>query len=125
MTGRERAGQQKAGGIRDHMAVAAHIRMLLPALSQGEQTVALWLLERGNLTNNPKIGEVASVLGISEAMVVKVARRLGYGGFKDLRADLLAYYAHLRVEIDEELSREDSVAQIVRKVFATERSALE
>lgn len=58
-------------------------------------------------------------------MVVKVARRLGYGGFKDLRADLLAYYAHLKVELDEDLSRDDSVAQIVRKVFAAERSALE
>lgn len=58
-------------------------------------------------------------------MVVKVARRLGYGGFKELRADLLAYYANLRVEIDEELRREDSIPQIVRKVFATERSALE
>jgi DNA-binding MurR/RpiR family transcriptional regulator len=107
------------------MAVAAHIRMLLPALSQGEQNVATWLLERGNLTNNPKIGEVAAALGISEAMVVKVARRLGYSGFKDLRADLLAYYSHLKVELDEDLSRDDSVAQIVRKVFAAERSALE
>ena len=125
MTNKERAGHQKESKTRDHMAVAAHIRMLLPALSQGEQTVALWLLERGNLTNNPKIGEVATALGISEAMVVKVARRLGYGGFKDLRADLMAYYANLRVEIDEELRREDSIPQIVRKVFATERSALE
>ena len=110
---------------RDHMAVAAHIRMLLPALSQGEQAVALWLLERGNLTNGPKIGEVAEALGVSEAMVVKVSRRLGYGGFKELRAELLAYYSHLKVELDEELSQEDSISQIVRKVFATERSALE
>ncbi len=125
MTNRERAGHQKDSGSRDHMAVAAHIRMLLPALSQGEQNVALWLLERGNLTSNPKIGEVAAALGISEAMVVKVARRLGYGGFKELRAELLAYYANLRVEIDEELRREDTIPQIVRKVFATERSALE
>ena len=58
-------------------------------------------------------------------MVVKVSRRLGYGGFKELRAELLAYYSHLKVELDEELSQEDSISQIVRKVFATERSALE
>ena len=125
MISRDRTGQQENVRSRDHMAVAAHIRMLLPALSQGEQAVALWLLERGNLTSNPKIGEVAAALGISEAMVVKVARRLGYGGFKELRAELMAYYANLRVEIDEELRREDSIPQIVRKVFATERSALE
>lgn len=107
------------------MAVAARIRMMLPALSQGEQTVAGWLLQRNNLTSNQKIGEVASALGVSEAMIVKVARHLGYGGFKDLRADLLAYFGQLKVEIDEELSHEDSVAQIVRKVFASERGALE
>lgn len=110
---------------RDPMAVGPQLRMLLPTLTPAEWTVADWFLRRENFTKSPTIGEVATALGVSEPFLVKVARRLGYPGFKALRTALLAYHSIPQIEMHQDLSRDDSVSEIKRKIFQATRQVLD
>jgi RpiR family transcriptional regulator, repressor of rpiB and als operon len=69
--------------------------------------------------------QVASDADISEAMVVKTAKRLGFAGFRELRAALSAYKKQPNVDLHEDLKEEDTAEVIVQKVFRTAMHALE
>jgi RpiR family transcriptional regulator, repressor of rpiB and als operon len=57
--------------------------------------------------------------------VVKTAKRLGFAGFKELRAALSAYKQLPHVDLHEDLRPEDTAEVIVQKVFRTAIQALE
>ena len=69
--------------------------------------------------------QVAADADISEAMVVKTAKRLGFSGFRELRAALRAYKKQPNVDLHEDLGEHDSAEVIVQKVFRTAIQALE
>ena len=58
-------------------------------------------------------------------MVVKIAKKLGFGGFKDFRTGLVDYHSLPSADLHRELSPDDSGAEIVQKVFRTSMQALE
>lgn len=106
------------------LATGAKIRMLLSSLNTNERIIADWLLIKGNLTEGISIRKVASSLAISEPMVVKVAKKLGYSGFRELRGALLAYFDVLPFEKEEEISESDSLTVVMEKVFSNSIQAL-
>ena len=69
--------------------------------------------------------QVAAEADVSEAMVVKTAKRLGFAGFKELRAALSAYKKLPHVDLHEDLGEHDGAEVIVQKVFRTAIQALE
>ena len=108
----------------DPRTVGPRIRMLLPELTPSEARLAELMLRSSGDDPLP-LKQVAADAAISEAMVVKAAKRLGYAGFRELRAAVSAYKKLPNVDLHEDLGEHDSAEVIVQKVFRTAIHALE
>lgn len=109
----------------DARAVGAQIRMRLPSLTPLEGKVATDILARKDINEATPLRTVAEGSGVSEAMVVKVAKKLGFAGFRDFRQGLVDYYNSDTAALHSEIGPEDTAGQIVQKVFRTAMQALE
>lgn len=109
----------------DPRAVGPQIRMRLPSLTPLEGKVAADILARRDITENTALREVAEGSGVSEAMVVKVAKKLGFAGFREFRAGLIDYYGSESASLHSEISADDRAGEVVQKVFRTAMQALE
>ena len=109
----------------DPRAVGAQIRMRLPSLTPLEGKVAADILARKDITDAMPLREVATGSGVSEAMVVKVAKKLGFAGFREFRQGLVDYYSSDTAALHSEISETDTAGEIVQKVFRTAMQALE
>ncbi len=108
----------------DPRTVGPRIRMLLPELTPSEARVAELML-RSSADDALPLKQVAADADISEAMVVKAAKRLGFAGFRELRAAVNSYKQLPNVDLHEDLGEHDSAEVIVQKVFRTAIHALE
>jgi len=108
----------------DVRTVGPRIRMLMPELTPSEMRVTEIML-RGAADDGLQLKRVAADASISEAMVVKTAKRLGFAGFRELRSALNAYKQLPNVDLHEDLGPDDSAEVIVQKVFRTAIQALE
>lgn len=109
----------------DPRAVGAQIRMKLPGLTPLEAKVAANILARKDIDEAMPLREVATGSGVSEAMVVKVAKKLGFAGFREFRQGLVDYYRSDTAALHSEISADDTSGEIVQKVFRTAMQALE
>lgn len=109
----------------DPKAVAAQIRMKLPSLTPLEAKVASDILARKDIDAATPLREVAEKSAVSDAMVVKVAKKLGFAGFRAFRQGLIDYYKSDTAALHSEISAADSASEIVQKVFRTAIQALE
>lgn len=110
--------------MNDPRAVGAQIRMRLPSLTPLEGKVAADILGAGVTVETP-LRQVAEASGVSEAMVVKVAKKLGFAGFREFRQGLVDYNGQDSAALHAEISLGDSPQEIVQKVFRTAMQALE
>ena len=108
----------------DPRTVGPRIRMLLPELTRSEARLAELMLRSGADDPLP-LKQVAADADISEAMVVKASKRLGFEGFRELRSAVSAYKKLPNVDLHEDLGEHDSAEVIVQKVFRTAIQALE
>ena len=109
----------------DPRAVGAQIRMKLPSLTPLEGKVAAEILARKDIDEATPLREIALKSAVSEAMVVKVAKKLGFEGFRDFRQGLIDYYRSDTAGLHAEIGEADTAGEIVQKVFRTAMQALE
>jgi DNA-binding MurR/RpiR family transcriptional regulator len=109
----------------DPRAVGAQIRMKLPSLTPLEGKVAADILARKDIDETTPLREIALKSAVSEAMVVKVAKKLGFDGFRDFRQGLVDYYRSDTAALHAEIGEADAAGEIVQKVFRTAMQALE
>ncbi len=109
----------------DPRAVGAQIRMRLPQLTPLELRVVDAITSRENLTDQTSLKEIATESSVSEAMIVKIAKKLGFSGFRALRGGLVEYKQSDAANLYREISPDDSSANIIQKVFRTSMQALE
>lgn len=107
------------------LSVIPKLRMMRPDLSEREQKIVNYLLENADTADAWRISDLATQFDVSEAMIVKLAKRLGFSGFRALKANLVAYNSSRVAGLFEEVSPEDSPATIVRKLFRASIQALE
>ncbi|SCC31668.1 transcriptional regulator, RpiR family [Gilliamella bombicola] len=106
------------------LAIGAMIRISLSSLSNTEQRIIEWMMVKGNLKPKTSIKEVAEQLSVSEPLLVKVSKKLGYSGFREIRKALLSYFDALPFDREQELSEKDNVENIIEKVFNNSVQAL-
>jgi DNA-binding MurR/RpiR family transcriptional regulator len=99
--------------------VVPKLRLALKSLSQGEQLVLQHCIERGSKIYEDDIKTLAGRCGVSSALVVKVAKRCGFKGYRELRAALAVYAAQNRNDLHKELDPRDDVQTVINKVFST------
>ncbi|WP_228481365.1 SIS domain-containing protein [Vibrio fluminensis] len=105
--------------------VIPNIRMRLPSLTRTEQSIAENFLKPHFLNKSVSINEVAERLGVSTALVVKVSKKLGFSGFKQLKDALNAHQDSETYAPSEQLLPDDSCDQIVTKVLQNSINALQ
>ncbi|MBB6054938.1 transcriptional repressor AlsR [Tolumonas osonensis] len=108
----------------DALATGAKIRMALPGLSNTERLIAEWLLSKGNINAKTSIKEVAEQLEVSEPLIVKLAKKLGFAGYRELRQALAEYLDSLPQNSEREIESTDSVESVLDKVFANSIQAM-
>lgn len=111
--------------IEDPRAIGAQIRMRLPQLTPLELRVVDAITTRKDLTDATPLKEVAQQSSVSEAMIVKIAKKLGFTGFKEMRIGLVEYNQSDAANLYQEISPDDSSASVIQKVFHTSMQALE
>lgn len=109
----------------DPRTVGAQVRMKMPLMTPLEARVIDTITGRSQLDLTTSIREVADDAGVSDAMIVKIAKKLGFNGFREFRAALVSYRQSDVAAMHAEISPEDSSADIVKKVFNTAMQALE
>lgn len=110
---------------KDARAIGAQIRMRLPQLTPLELRVVDAITSREDLTDETSIKQVATDASVSEAMIVKISKKLGFSGFRALRGGLVEYKQSDVASLYSEISPDDSSASIIQKVFRTSMQALE
>src|SRR6202795_195010 len=109
----------------DAKAVGLRIRTLLPTLTALEARVASGLISQGAIDEKTLLKWVAEEAGVSRAMIVKIAKKLGFNGFRSLRARLAEYNRLPIAEIHEELGRSQTSRAIVEQAIGAAIDALE
>jgi DNA-binding MurR/RpiR family transcriptional regulator len=111
--------------VTDPKSVGPKIRMMKPHLTPLEAKVVDSVMARRDFSHETALKEVADEAGVSEAMVIKIAKKLGFSGYRDFRQNLVDYVRVSDPEMREELSPADSPREIVNKVFGASKQALE
>ncbi|WAT01101.1 MurR/RpiR family transcriptional regulator [Rouxiella chamberiensis] len=109
----------------DPRAIGAHIRMRLPQLTQLERKVVESITSKNDLSEQTSLKEVALENAVSEAMIVKLAKRLDFSGFRDFRTSLIYYNNSDVASLHSEIGPDDSSEQLLEKVFRTSIQAIE
>jgi len=115
------------GNVReeDLLNSVLRIRMLKPTLTQTEQTLTEHILALGSGINDMTITEIAESNKVSEAMIVKLAQKLGFAGYRELKRALKLYNQMPVSELHREIDPEDNTNTIISKVFSTSIQALQ
>lgn len=95
------------------------IRFLEPTLSKSEKKAAKIIIDFPNEIINMTLAEYAERAGCSEASLIRFCRRLGVSGFPGLKMQLVLYLKNIENKpvFDQEVEREDTMEQILEKVF--------
>ncbi|MBY5540993.1 MurR/RpiR family transcriptional regulator [Rhizobium leguminosarum] len=109
----------------DTKAVGPRIRMMMPLLTPLEAKVVDTVFALRDFSDDTSLKQIAVDAGVSEAMVVKITKKLGFAGYRDFRAAVSQYNRQPTAEMHQELSVDDTSQEIVQKVFRTSINALE
>ncbi|WP_160003436.1 MurR/RpiR family transcriptional regulator [Rhizobium sp. 18055] len=109
----------------DLKAVGPRIRMMMPLLTPLEARVVETVFALRSFDDETSLKEIATEAGVSEAMVVKITKKLGFAGYREFRTALSQYNRLPTAEMHQELSLDDTSQEIVQKVFRTSIQALE
>jgi DNA-binding MurR/RpiR family transcriptional regulator len=99
--------------------------MMMPHLTPLEARVVDMILGRRDFDRATPLKSIAEDAGVSEAMIIKIVKKLGFAGFRDFRMALDDYNRLPTAELHQELSPEDTGQEIALKVFRTSIHALE
>jgi len=76
----------------DELKKIAKLKLLINTLNRTEIVIINWLFIPKNLVENTSIKEIADTLNVSKSLIVKIAKKLGCSGFKELKKLLLNYF---------------------------------
>ena len=112
-------------GPSDASRVGPHLRMMLPGLTGLEAKVVKLMLQSDLFNAATPLHSLANTAGVSDAMVVKVAKKLGFAGFKEMREQVSQYNQLPTADLFREIRSDDPARAILEKVFRTAMQALE
>lgn len=110
--------------VDDASSIGPRLRDMVSVLTPLETRLVNAVLSSG-FDEHVALKDVAHRCEMSEAMVVKTAKKLGFAGFRELRSKVATYNRLPITEMHQELSPTDTAREIVTKVFRTSAQALE
>ncbi|MCP8894681.1 SIS domain-containing protein [Shinella daejeonensis] len=107
------------------LAAVLRIRMALPSLTDKERAIANHMLDLGAAINGVPIRRIADTMGASDAMIVKLAQKLGFSGYRELKQTLVNYGRSSVAGLHREINPADDAKLSVSKVFNTAIQSLQ
>lgn len=98
-------------------SVLSSIRANYISLSQSEKIIADYVIENSDDMVNMSMMDIANVVGLSDATVLRFVRSIGFRGFSDFKIALAADLIRPTEAIFEELDEEDDTKTVTTKVF--------
>lgn len=98
--------------------IELRIKNLYPTMGNAEIKVADWILKNTSQVAERSIIELAELTGASEATIARFARRLGYGGFQEMKISVARDTANESKIIHEKVQKSDTCAEIFGKVMS-------
>lgn len=95
------------------------IKELRSCMGESERMIADFLLDEPNVVLEYNIRELAAKLYVSPATIVRFCKHLGFSGYRELRQALiyeLAMYAKSDSRENLDITRDDSIEHIARKI---------
>lgn len=109
----------------DPRAIGAQIRMRLPQLTSLERRIVESLMSKNDISEKTSLKTIALENDVSEAMVIKVAKKLNFSGFREFRTSLIYYKNSDSANLHTEIEPDDSSEALLEKVFKTSIQAME
>jgi RpiR family transcriptional regulator, carbohydrate utilization regulator len=113
-----------ADDLAETVAPLARVRAMAPSLPPSDRRAAEVIAEWGDDMLARSITEVAQAANVAESTVIRACKRLGFTGFQGLK---LAIARDRRPELElvaDEITEDDSVADVVAKLFAASAAVL-
>lgn len=98
------------------LSLIPNIRMKREGMTNTEKRVVDWLLDATKFNRNTSLRTVATSLDVSESLIVKVAKLLGFSGFRELKKQIIASFEENQLDTIE-LSQRDIPQDLIDKVF--------
>ncbi|HEY0792115.1 MAG TPA: SIS domain-containing protein [Chthoniobacterales bacterium] len=105
--------------------LAVQLRARLSSLTALEGRVLSTLIHRCAIDEDTLLKCAAGDAGVSEALIVKIAKKLGFEGFRQLRAALAEDRRVTRMDLHEELCVGEGACGRLRKILGASVRALE
>lgn len=107
------------------LAAVLRIRMTLPSLTEKERAIAVFILDLGEKIHDVPINRIAERNDASDAMIVKLAKKLGFSGYRELKHTLTSYSRSSVAGLHREINPADDARVSVSKVFNTAIQSLQ
>ena len=101
------------------------LQAIYDSLKTAEKKAADLLLDKPDFFAQATIIEAAEAAGCSEATLVRLARRLGYGGYPELKSVISSRTSSSPTKLYQGITEEDDCGEVVKKVFSASIQALE
>ncbi|WED25784.1 MurR/RpiR family transcriptional regulator [Vibrio sp. DW001] len=111
--------------MQDVNAIGAQIRSRLSKLTPLERKVATAIMVDETFDQTTPLKKVALVNGVSEAMIVKITKKLEFTGFRNFRENVARYKQLEIANLHSEIHADDSTVEVLEKVFRTSIQAIE
>lgn len=106
-------------------ACLLRIEQLYPAMRSTEQRVADYIRSSPEEVTQMPVSKLAAAARASDATVVRLCQRLGYGGYRELKIALARELGNPLALIHESIHQSDGARAVVGKVFASHMQTLE
>jgi DNA-binding MurR/RpiR family transcriptional regulator len=105
--------------------LAARLRAHLSSLTALEASALFTLVHRGATAQDTLLKCVAGETGVSEALIVKIAKKLGFDGFRQLREALAEHHRSAHADLHDELCVAEGAGARLLKTLRTSVQAIE
>lgn len=96
--------------------IELRIKSMYPNMGNAERKVADWIVKNPGAVADKSIIELAGLTGASEATIARFSRRLGYGGFQEMKISVAKDTSGESKIIHEKVQRSDTCSEIFSKV---------
>lgn len=101
------------------------INRIYDDLKPKEQLLCNYIREHDHDIIHMSITELSEQCNISEASLVRFARKLGYKGFQSMKINIAEDVSEPEKQIQSEIHRTDTVSTLMDKVFLSEKQAID
>src|SRR5688500_8144492 len=101
------------------------IKSAMESLKPSERAIAEFALENPDKVMHMSISEASQNIGVGESTIIRFCRALGYKGYQDFKLRLAQDLVEPVHYIHENIGFSDSPKELSKKVFQTNRQAVE